>query len=90
MEIAHPWKAHGTRLQNLTSQGAPSSGSAGTGRGVELERQSQVPWFVSGEMQQRNGSSCSTVRKVTEHVNLKLSAAKVVVHVSHINVVYYL
>lgn len=79
-----------SELQSLTAQGAPSLSSGGTENGIGLLRCSQALCFANGEMQQRNGSSCATARKVTEHVNLKLSAAKVGVCVSYIITVNYL
>lgn len=60
-----------SELQSLTAQGAPSLSSGGTENGIGLLRCSQAPCFANGEMQQRNGSSCATARKVTENVDLK-------------------
>lgn len=77
-------------LQSPTAQGATSLSSAGTQSGVGLVRHNQAPCFANREMQQRNGSSCTTVRKVTEDVNLELTAAKVGVCLSYINAVNYL
>lgn len=79
-----------SELQSLTAQGAPSLSCAGTESGIGLVKCNQASCFANGEMQQRNGSSCPTVRKITEHVNLKLSAAEAGVCVPYIIAVTYL
>lgn len=71
-------------------QGATGFSSGGTENEEDLIRHNHAPQSANGETQQRSGSSCTIVRKVMEHDNLKLAAAEAGACVSHIIAVNYL
>ena len=71
-------------------QEATCFSSGGTENAKGLIRHNQTPPSANGEMQQRKGSSCTFFKKVAEHDNLKLAAAKAGVRLSLITAVNYL
>lgn len=71
-------------------QDATCLSSGGTEDGKGLLRHNQAPQSANREMQQRSGSSCTIVREVMEHDNLKLAVTKAGVCTSHIIAVNYI